>query len=230
MTDQLKATPAEKGAQLSTPPRTDAEVSAQLEAPEWPRAKPPSLRAAFIVLACAALVTFGGAAVALIGSNQATTATVSGLATPVSGVSLAAVDASGVLQAIASGGTPPSDILSSLVVPSGARIMGTTTPDAGVDQYDRSMKFQLSTTMSELARFYRTELKRARWSLLGTYPLPSAGTEVLAQREGSDGYEWEVGVLMTPVNPSISPSLAGDGQTSAAIGLTLRLFEEPDGS
>ncbi len=79
-------------------------------------------------------------------------------------------------------------------------------------------------------KFYRTELKRARWSLLGTYPMAGSGTEVLAQRSGSDGYEWEVGVLVNPVDPAISPSLAGDGQTSAVMGLTLRLFEVPDGS
>jgi hypothetical protein len=35
-------------------------------------------------------------------------------------------------------------------------------------------------------------------------------------------------VVVTPVNPSISPSLAGDGQTSAVMGLRLRLFEVPD--
>jgi hypothetical protein len=182
------------------------------------------------VLACAAVVTLGGGAVALIGSGQAAPATVSGLATPVAGVNLSAVAASAVLQPIVSGGTPPSDIIDTLVVPNGARIMGTTTPDAGIDQYDRSMRFQISTTTDELAKFYRTELTRAHWSMLGTYPLPNAGSEVLAERPGSDGYEWEVGVEMTPVNPSISPSLAGDGQTSAVIGLTLRLFEVPDGS
>ena len=52
--------------------------------------------------------------------------------------------------------------------------------------------------------------------------------ELLAQRTGSDGYEWEVGVVVTPVNPAISPSLAGDGQTSAVMGLRLRLFVVPD--
>ena len=215
---------------MTTPPDPEAEAAFELGPPQFQRAKPPSLRAAFVVLACAAAVTFGGFAVALVGSGQATPATVSGLATPVPGVSLAAVDASGVLQRIASGGTPPPDILDALVVPNGARIEGTTTQDANVDQYDRGMKFQITTTSSELVSFYRTELKRAHWSLLGTYPVASAGIEVLAQRAGSDGYEWEVGVIVAPVNPSISPSLAGDGQTSAAMGLTLRLFEIPDAS
>jgi hypothetical protein len=194
------------------------------------RAKPPSLRPALVVLACAVVVTFGGFAVALIGSGQSAPPTVTGLATPVPGVNLSAVDASGVLQRISSGGTPPPDILDALVVPVGARIGTTTSQDAGIAQYDRSISFQLSTSSSELVKFYRTELKRARWSLLGTYPMAGSGTEVLAQRSGSDGYEWEVGVLVNPVDPAISPSLAGDGQTSAVMRLTLRLFEVPDGS
>jgi len=199
------------------------------EPPRFIRAKPISLRPALVVLACALVVTAGGFAVALVGSGQSQPATVTGLATAVPGVSLAAVDASGVLQKIASAGTPPSDILGALVVPSGARIIGTTTQDASVDQYDRSMSFQVSTSSEQLVTFYRTELKRAHWSLLGTYQTSKTTTEVLAQRSGSDGYEWEVGAVISPVNPSISPALAGDAQTSAVIGLTLRIFEVSDG-
>lgn len=215
---------------MTTPPDLELQGADELKSPRPGRTRPASLRPALVVLACAAVVTFGGFAVALVGSRQPAPATVSGLATPVPGVSLSAIDASGVLQRIASGGTPPPDILAALAVPNGARIMGTTTQDADVDQYDRAIKLQISTTSGQLLEFYRTELKRARWSLLGTYPLPNAGSELLAQREGSDGYEWEVGVLVTPVNPAISPALAGDGQTSAVMGLTLRLFEVPDAS
>ena len=198
------------------------------EPPSLRRAGPPSLRPALVVLACAVVLSFGGFAIALIGSGQATPPIVAGLGTPVPGVNLSAVGASQVLQRILSGGTPPPDVLGALVVPNGARIVSTTAQDAGVNQYDRSIYFQIDTNSTELLKFYRTELRRARWSLLGTYPLPSAGTEVLAQRTGSDGYEWEVGVAVTAVNPSISPSLAGDGQTSAVTGLRLRLFEVPD--
>ncbi|MGD0943524.1 MAG: hypothetical protein ABR972_04505 [Acidimicrobiales bacterium] len=215
---------------MTTPPDLELQGADELKSARPGRTRPPSLRPALVVLACAAVVTFGGFAVALVGSGQPAPATVSGLATPVPGVSLSAIDASGVLQRISSGGTPPPDILAALVVPNGARIMGTTTQDADVDQYDRAIKLQISTTSGQLLEFYRTELKRARWSLLGTYPLPNAGSELLAQRAASDGYEWEVGVLVTPVNPAISPALAGDGQTSAVMGLTLRLFEVPDAS
>ncbi len=214
---------------MTTPPDLELQLAQQLEPTRPARAKPPSLRPALVVLACAVVITFGGFAVALLGGRTGPP-TVGGLATPVPGVNLSAVAAAGVLQRISSGGVPPSDVLAGLVVPNGARIVGTTTHDAGVDQYDRSLELQVTTSSGELLKFYRTELRRARWSVLGTYPLPTTGSEVLAQRASSDGYEWEIGVEVTPLNPAISPSLAGDGQTSAVMGLTLRLFEISDGS
>ncbi len=198
--------------------------------PARARSVRPSLRPALVVLACAVVLSVGGFAVALIGSGQATSSVVTGLAAPVPGVNLSAIGASQVLARISSGGTPPPDILGSLVVPNGARIVATTAQDADVDQYDRSIYFELGSNSTELLRFYRTELHRAGWSLLGTYRLPAGGDELLARRAGSDGYEWEVGVVVTTVSPSISPSLAGDGQTSPVMGLRLRLFEVSDGS
>lgn len=197
-------------------------------APVFERAKPPSMRAAFVVLGCALVVSVGGFAVALIGSGQSTPTTVTGLATPVAGTGLSAVGAAGVLARIASGGTPPADILDSLVVPSGAHIVGTGTEDASVDQYDRSITFRLSSGTAALLSFYRIELRHFGWRLLGTYATSKQTTELLAQREGSDGYEWEVGAVVSSSNPSISPALAGDGQTSAEASLTLRLFQVPD--
>ena len=193
-----------------------------------PYGKSPSIRPALVVLACAAAVTFGGVAVALVGSGQTTAPTVSGLGVPVAGVNLTAIGAAPVLRRIATDGSPPKDVVDALVVPNGARIVGTSTPDAGIDLYDRSISFQLSTSSSELLRFYDVELKRAHWSQVAEYPGSGASKEILAHRSGSDGYEWEVGVVVTPVNPSISPALAGDGQTSPTMGLTLRLFQLPD--
>jgi hypothetical protein len=213
---------------VTTPPDLERQQAEQAEPSRPARAKAPSLRPALIVLACAVVITFGGYAVSLFGGG-AGPAVVTGLATPVPGVDLQAVPAAGVLQHISNGGVP-SDVLGALVVPNGARIMGATAQDAGVDQYDRSLELQVTTSSAELLKFYGTELKRAHWSVFGTYPLPGSGSEVLAQRASSDGYEWEVGVEVTPVNPAISPSLAGGGQTSAVMGLTLRLFEIPDGS
>ena len=215
---------------MTTTPHLGLDSTEGLELSRARRAKPPSLKPALIVLACAVVVTFGGLVVSLVESGTPAKSVVTGLGTPVPGVNLSAVSAAQVLRRISSGGTPPSDILTALVVPDQARILSTTSQDAGVDQYDRSISFQVDTKSSELVKFYVSELKRANWSLLGTYPLPGSATEVLARKSSSDGYQWEVGVVVTPVNPSISPSLAGGGQTSPVMGLRLRLFEVPDSS
>jgi hypothetical protein len=197
-----------------------------------PYGKSPSVRPALVVLACAVALTLGGVAVALIGSGQTTPATVVGLGSRVPGVSLAAIGATQVLKRISNDGVPPEDVLRALVVPKGARIISTTDEDADIDQFDRSVYLEVDTTSAQLVKFYKVELKRAHWSFLGEYSVPNAGNgarELLADRAGSDGYEWEVGLVVTPVNPTISPALAGSGQTSPTMGLRLRLFEVPDG-
>ena len=214
---------------MTSPPELEQEQAEPLTSTTPARQNTPSLKPALIVLALAVVITFGAFAISLLGSSSAP-AVVSGLATPVPGLSLQAVPAAAVLQRISSDDIPPGDIAGSLVVPNGARIMGTTVADAGVDQFDRSLKLQVTTSLAALVKFYRIELARARWSVLGIYPFKGSGSEVLAQKASSNGYEWEVGVIVTPVNPAISPSLAGDGQTSAVMGLTLRLFEIPDAS
>ncbi len=71
-----------------------------------------------------------------------------------------------------------------LVVPNGARILSTTAQDAGVDQYDRSIYFQLDAKSTELVKFYRTELGRAHWTLLGTYPLAERRNRGLGPADG----------------------------------------------
>jgi len=145
----------------------------------------------------------------------------------VPGVSLSAIGASPVLQRISSGGIPPRDVLEALVVPDGARIVSTTAQDAGVDQYDRSIYFEIGTKSTELVKFYRAELKRAHWKLLDL-PAAERRNRAPCPADRVRRLRMEVGVVVTPVNPSISPSLAGDGQTSAVMGLRLRLFEVPD--
>ena len=102
---------------VRTPPDLDEGPAEEPDAgvdggqPSFVRAKPISLRPALVVLACAVVITVGGFAVALVGTGQSQPAVVKGLGTPVPGVSLSAVGATSVLQAITSGGTPPSDVL-----------------------------------------------------------------------------------------------------------------------
>lgn len=214
---------------MTTTPDLRFEPDEALEQPPTRYGKPPSLRPALVVLACAVVVSAGGFVVALVGNGGSASKSVTGLEIRVPGVSIKATEAAPTLRRITSDGSPPGDIVDSLVLPVGARIVSTTAEDAGVDQYDRSIYLDVDATPRELMKFYEVELKRGQWSLLGEYPLSNGANEVLARRAGSDGYEWEVGAVLTPVTPAISPALAGDGQTSPTTGLRLRLFQIPDG-
>lgn len=189
---------------------------------------PASLRPALFVLACVAVVTLGGFALALLGGGG-TGSAVPG-ATRVPGVAIDASSAATVIARIASGGDPPTDVVRSVVVPAGAVVVGTSSSDAGVSQYDRTVDLAVGAPPIEVVRFYTVELRRARWSLLGTYPVSGGGTEVLAQRPSSDGYDWEIGVVVTPVTPAITPALAGGSETSSSSSMRLRLFQIPEGS
>lgn len=212
----------------TSPDLADADPSAA--PPLAPFARPPSLKPALVVLACVAVVSLGGFALALLGGNSSPAPAASGSTSALPGVHLAALPAGPALRRISSDGALPSDIAAALVVPEGSRVVGSVANDAGVGQFDRSIVLAVGAAPSLVVAFYHAELTRARWALVGTYPIAAGGTEVLARRASADGYEWEVGVVVTPVNPGISPALAGGDQTSASSRVKLRLFQIPDGS
>lgn len=210
---------------MTTTPEVQAQEGEALDATRAPYGRSPSVRPALIVLACAAVVSIGSFGLSLIGSGSPA-ATVSGLGKPVPGVNLLAVDAATVLKRITTDGVPPKNIVDSLVVPKGALVISTSTQDAGIDQYDRSVYLQIDAPSKEILRFYGVELKRADWSGAGKV---YDDKEVIGEKAGTDGYDWEVGVVVTPVSPgAISPSLAGGSQTSPTAGIRLRLFQIAD--
>ena len=128
---------------------------------------------------------------------------------------------------------PPEDVVKALVVPNGARIISTTDEDAGIDQYDRSIYLEVDTTSAELAQVLQG---RAEAGPL-VVPRGVLRSRTQAAEQGSSSptgpgptaTSGRSGVVVTPVNPSISPALAGAGQTSPTMGLRLRLFQVPDG-
>jgi hypothetical protein len=53
--------------------------------------------------------------------------------------------------------------------------------------------------------------------------------ELIGQRSGSDGYQWRVAIVITTVNPTFSPSLAGSNQTSTS-SVVMTLYQVEDAS
>ncbi len=187
----------------------------------------PSLRPAAIVLGLAVLIVVLGGVVALLGSSSAhAPSPQAGIAVP--GVPFTAVPAATVLAHIESNQEPPLDILHALTVPAVARFEGSSDADADVDQFDRSVTLAVPATTTSVALFYRKELPAGHWSMQFD-GRAGHSLELIAQRNGSDGYQWRVAVVITTVNPALTPALAGYSQTSAST-LVLTLYQVGDAS
>lgn len=182
----------------------------------------PSARPALVVVGIAAvLVLLFGVGAALTGSSSPSAPSAPPTA-PVHGVTLRAVAAAPVLHPIERPGTPPADVLRSIVMPAGSSTV-SSTPWDGETQFSAKMGFRLATTQAAVVSFYRAELKARGWSIssVGAAEGTKGATEVLAQRASTDGWYWEIGVVVSPTTFT---------RTSAADStrFTMDLFEEPD--
>jgi hypothetical protein len=201
---------------------------------------PPAVRRgpALIVLGIALLVVLGGAVIALLPSAKSSNSLAagggnvaagdSGLVTPGSGISVVPViAATAVLARVESGGAVPRNIDSSLTIPQGARLVGTTNFDGGSGQFDRLVKLSTSYSMGSLVANYQTELALNGWKANGTTAVANSlgsGTQILATHPGSDGYYWEVGVTIYP------GTLKEVSSALATSRITLRLLQIADGN
>jgi hypothetical protein len=179
----------------------------------------PSVKPALVVVGIAALLLLlFGIGSAVTGSHGATPAPPGRVAHS----ALPAEPARVALRPIERAGTPPPDVLSSLVVPKGAATSSATRWD-GETQYSAKMAFRLGASQAAIVQFYRTELRARGWSIVSVGAAHDAprSTEVLAQRASSDGWYWEVGAV-------VSPTTFGTSSNVESTSFSLELFEEPD--
>ena len=143
-------------------------------------------------------------------------------ASAVHGTSLRAEPAAPALRPIELPGTPPSDVLGALVLPKGARARSSVKWN-GLTQFSATMRFDLPASQAAIIGFYRAELAARGWSIQGVGPARAqrGATEVLAQRPSSDGWYWEVGVV-------VSPTTFGGGAAPETTRFVLDLYEMPD--
>lgn len=180
----------------------------------------PSVRPALVVLGIAvALVLLFGIGAALTGSSPSPAPH----ASPVHGTSLPAEPAAAGLRPIELPGTPPSDVLGSLVLPKGAVARSSVKWD-GSTQYSATMRFDVGTSQGAVVGFYRAELKARGWSIqdVGAARAQHGATEVLAQRPSADGWYWEAGVVVSPT------TFGAGGAAPETTRFTLELYEMPD--
>jgi hypothetical protein len=96
-------------------------------------------------------------------------------------------------------GEPPSDVLSNLVVPQGARVVSYDNLDGSTSQYDRSVTLWVDTDPSDVLGFYHVELPALGWKLRGAAPTADRkGTIILGYRFSKDSYQWQIHASAEP--------------------------------
>ncbi len=186
------------------------------------RRRGPSAGPAAIVIAVAVVIMVAGAALSLIASSSAR-GRANQLGTDVPGSPFKAVPAAGYLRHVEAPGEPPTAVVKALTVPVSSVYVSHSDGDGNAGQFARSVTFSVPATSATVARFYWLELRAAHWSMEFD-GLAKGNRELLAQRSGSDGYEWGVAVVITPVVPTITPALAGSSQTSTS-SVTMTVYQ-----
>jgi hypothetical protein len=180
---------------------------------------------ALIVIGIVAVITIGGGVLATLGSGPKPAP--ASLAAP-PGLSLGAASASSFLGPITSMGQPPVDIASSLVVPAGSRLGAHGLDAADLGLYDGHVGFTVPASATTVVTFYRYELAHNGWRIsLVAASADGHGTNLYAEKDSSDGYQWEIEVGVTEDNGSISSALGGASPSSAS-SVALRLIERDD--
>ncbi|HXW31598.1 MAG TPA: hypothetical protein VEJ21_00800 [Acidimicrobiales bacterium] len=193
-----------------------------------PRRPPgPPAKPAAIVFAIIAVIFLAGFAADEVTSSHHGSPAPS--PTPVKAVAgtggLVPEPASDVLGAIVQSGEPPSNVLAALVVPKGTSAVPGTASQKGLGLYDASIDLQAPAVAAHVITFVRSELRAGKWQTVSAGASGNA-YQFIAEHPGSDGYEWELGVTISPTTfssatPSATPS---NGVTAFQI----RLFAVSD--
>ena len=124
-------------------------------------------------------------------------------------------------------GQPPTDILGNLGVPTTSTVTGTVDADQGTAQFDRTVDLHTEAlAQSQVAEAYRLMLKANGWNVIyqGNAPQGAAGsTEVLAKKGSSDGFYWEIGVVVSPttadgLHPVLDRGVRDPGRQLILVG------------
>jgi hypothetical protein len=148
---------------------------------------------------------------------------------PVSGTTLRAVPGRVLLGPLVRGAEPPGNVVAAVALPAGAVRVSVHDRGAGLGQYDRQATFTVRATQHDAYAFFRTEMRRAGWSVSDAGPTGARGdVEVLGKMAGDDGWYWEMGATVSP--STFATTAAGPGTGPATTRVTVRLFQVSDES
>jgi hypothetical protein len=189
-----------------------------------PRRPPgPSARPAMIPVGIAALVLIAGGISAALTSSGVDQPPASRSIPTVRGATVRAVPGRTALRPIVIGGQPPQNILNVIPLPTGSRVKTGSATNNGIGLYDHSLSFTVAVSEQRVISFFRAELKALKWQQVTEGPPPhgAPGYQIVSQHPGSDGYEWELGV-------TVSPTTFATGSTAQTTPFTMRVFAVTD--
>jgi hypothetical protein len=194
---------------------------------EIPRPGPQLARKgpALIFLGVVAFVALGGLLLAALSSNPKTPpAPIGGVA----GSKVTAARASSFISKIAVAGEPPANVTEAVVVPSGSTLTSFHREAENLELFAGSVTLSAPDQPSDIVSFYRLELSHDKWKVTRTDATADGkGSELFATIAGSDGFYWELEVIVESSNPSVSPALGG-GDATVASSVSLQFVELND--
>ncbi|HYA68917.1 MAG TPA: hypothetical protein VED63_09310 [Acidimicrobiales bacterium] len=185
----------------------------------------PTVWPATIVLGIALVVVVTGAVAAVLTTGPVTTGSTAPKVAQAAGAPVPAVAAQDALAPIITAGSPPANVVDAVVTPAGATVVPGSATNLGVGLYDRSIGFSTSLSEAVVIDFYRVELPAEGWEVMSQGPPRNAsGFELLGRIAGTDGYFWEIGVVVSPTTYPKGSAAGANGATA----FTLRLFAVDD--
>jgi len=110
--------------------------------------------------------------------------------------------------------------VNAVTVPEHATIVSSLNTDQNAGLFDRSVKLGVSANQASLITFYTAEMRHLGWHVESTGQASGQpGIEVLGQKAGGDGWEWEMGAI-------VAPTTFSGAQESTTF--TIRLFQVDD--
>jgi hypothetical protein len=186
-----------------------------------PAYEPMSIKGpALIVLGLAVVILLGGVAAAALSSSSNPTFSIRQV-TLDDGTTVHMGPATVKLHAIVNNSEPPADIIGNLGIPQESTVTGVVNADRHTAQFDRTAKLSSQLAQPQVIEAYRRLLHAAAWKIVYEGPAPQGApgaTEVLAKLGSSDGFYWEVGVVVSPTTPA--------GTTHYSV----EVLETPDGN
>jgi len=118
---------------------------------------------------------------------------------------------------------PPKDIQRSVFIPASCVVSANLPTGADASRPSLATEFTCEKTSGFLVSFYRAQLPHNEWKVFSDASTThdGGGIALLSQKSGSDGFYWQLGVVVG--NTTYASS--GGGVPTQSTKVTIRLFQ-----